>query len=122
MPYYCIENILLDPETLAYVCNCSTEEVQSVILSAFKAKRKIIFQKNKFFEFLTDSLTAEHMTFNRLKSFDASHVVADVLHLLGRRSVQDILPEYLEAAQKANRLGTLIPDELLHAISPTAKK
>lgn len=122
LPYYCIENILLDPETLAYVCNCSTEEVQSVILSAFKAKRKIIFQKNKFFEFLTDSLTAEHMTFNRLKSFDASHVVADVLHLLGRRSVQDILPEYLEAAQKANRLGTLIPDELLHAISPTAKK
>lgn len=122
LPYYCVENLLLDPATLARVCGRSNEEVRSVILDAFKAKRKAIFQKNKFFEFLADSLTVDHMTFDRLRSFDASLVVADVIATLGLSSMHDVLPRYLQAAHVGERLGDLVPAELLGAISAAEQK
>jgi predicted ATPase len=122
LPYYCIENLMLDPVTLAQVCSRSIDEVRSVILDAFKAKRKTIFQTNKFFEFLADGLTADHVTFDRLKSFDASLVVADVINALGLSSMQDVLPRYLQAAYVAGRLEDLVPAELRRAISSAEQK
>ena len=117
LPYYCIENVLLDPATLARVSGLSIDDVRAAIVGAFQAKRKAIFQKNKFFEFLADSLTAEHITFDRLKSFDASVVIENVIVALGLLSVRDLLPTYLRVAQEMGRLPDLIPILLLDAIS-----
>lgn len=117
LPYYCIENMMLDPETLAGISGRSIDEVRLVILDACKAKRRVIFQKNKFFEFLVDSLTSDHMTFDHLKSFDASVVVADVITGLGHSSMVDVLPRYLQVAKEAGRLQELVPAQLILAIS-----
>lgn len=117
LPYYCIENILLDPATLERASGRPMEEVLSVLVSALKTKRSTIFQKNKFFEFLADCISAEHMTFDRLKSFDASVVVEDVLAALGLPTMQEALPAYLRAAQSIGRMEELIPRQLLDAVS-----
>jgi predicted ATPase len=117
LPYYCIENLMLDPATLAQVSSRTIAEVQAVIVRAFQNKRKAIFQKNKFFEFLADSLAADHMTFERLKSFDASLVIEDIVAQLGLSSVREMLPAYLKAAQTSTRLQDLIPSNLMDLLS-----
>ena len=117
LPYYCIENLMLDPTTLAQVSGRSIDEVRTAVVNAFQAKRNTIFQKNKFFEFLADSLAAEHMTFERLKTFDASLVLEDVVAALGLSSARDVLPIYLRAAQTDGRLQDLVPSSLMDVIS-----
>src|SRR5439155_21112375 len=114
---YCIENSILDPATLAEASGRSIEEVQTSVVNAFQTKRKSIFQKNKFFEFLAEKLTAEHMTFERLKTFDASLVLEDVIASLGLSSVHAALPKYLQAAKKRGRLEVLFPKQLLGVLS-----
>lgn len=116
LPYYCIENMMLDPETLAKVSGRSIDGVRLEILGACNANRKAIFQKNKFFEFLADSLTADHMTFDRLRSFDGSVIIADVITALGLSTMVDALPKYLQAAQEIQRLQDLVPSQLKAAI------
>lgn len=120
LPYYCAENLLLDPETLAIISSRSVVEIQGVLVGAFKSKKQLIFQKNKFFEFLVDGLSAEHMTFDRLKTFDASIVLGDVIDELGLGSLTDLLPKYLKAAQTADRLGSIVPSQLLEALRSAA--
>ena len=76
----------------------------------------MIFQKNTFFEFLADSLTADHMDFDRLKTFDGSVVIKDLIERLGVGSLVAFLPKYLLAAQSAGRLEFVVPNQLLAAI------
>jgi len=120
LPYYCIENLLLDPETLAEIAGQSIDEVRTIIISVIQAKRKVIFQKNKFFEFLADGLTADHINFDRLKSFDASLVVSEILAGLKLPSLKEVLPRYLAAAQLKGRIEALVPNVLLTALSSLA--
>ena len=86
------------------------------MVNAFQAKRRSIFQKNKFFEFLADKLAAEHMTFERLRTFDASLVLEDVIALLGLSSIHAALPRYLQAAKDSRRLEVLFPSQLLSVL------
>jgi predicted ATPase len=116
LPYYCIENLILDPDVLGYVYSKSKKEVQQCMIEIFKKKRQAIFHKNKFFDFLADSLTCEHMTFERLKTFDASVVLKDIIENLGQLSLHDLLPVYLNAARDLSRLETLVPSQLLNLI------
>lgn len=116
LPYYCIENLLLDPEILSSVSSRSVDDVRNVMVAVVKDKRNVIFQKNKFFEFLADGLAAEHMTFERLRAFDASVVLNDIIERLGLVSLSELLPKYLRAAQSAGRLDSLIPSQLLRAL------
>jgi hypothetical protein len=55
----------------------------------------------------------DHMTFERLKSFDASVVLDEVIEKLGLVSLSELLPKYLRAAQSANRLDSVISHQLL---------
>jgi AAA domain, putative AbiEii toxin, Type IV TA system len=116
LPYYCIENILLDPETLAATSSRSLGDVRKIMLELIVANRNRVFLKNKFFEFLADSLSVDHMTFDRLKLFDASLIVKGVVSQLGLGSVKEVLPKYLAHAESIGRLSTLIPNQLMQAI------
>lgn len=116
LPYYCIENLLLDPDILAVVSSRSTQEVREIMVDVFRDRRGVIFKKNKFFEFLADSLSTEHMTFERLKSFDAAVVVNDIISKLDLASLSEVLPKYLTAAHTMGRIDDLIPPELLNPL------
>jgi predicted ATPase len=116
LPYYCLENMLLDPATLSTVSNRSHEEVQRVICAAVLKSKAEIFKKNKFFEFLISHLLPEHMTFERLCSLDASMIVSDVFDDLGLGSYESALQEYLKAAESAGRLDQLVPKSMLSVL------
>lgn len=121
LPYYCIENIFLDPEILCIVSSKTIQEVKEVMVEACKRKKSTIFQKNKFFEFLADSLAAEHMTFERLKTFDASVILDDVIDSLQLVSFSNMLPRYLSAAKTKGILDSLVGQNLFAAIQSAAK-
>lgn len=57
------------------------------------------------------------MTFDRLKSFDASVVLGDVIAAFGLPSVPGVLPAYLRAARTGGRLQDLVPSQLMDALS-----
>lgn len=120
LPYYCIENLLLDPALLANLSSRSVEEVQRIVVDLIREKRDVIFQKNKFFQFLADGLSADHMTFERMRTFDASVVISDLIERLGLVSVKEMLPAYLRAAQSVGRLDELIPLQLLGPLREAA--
>lgn len=119
LPYYCIENGLLDPETLAEVSKSSLEDVQNAIADSIRAKRNLIFQKNKFFEFLADSLQPDHITFERLYLLDASCVIDEVFSKLGLGKVSDSLMTYLTTAENIGRIQQLFPKVLLERLWKT---
>lgn len=112
LPYYCIENMMLDPETLAATSGRPLTDVQAVIVASISSQRKAIFQKNKFFEFLADRIESGHMTFENLRTFDASLVVENVfeaLRIAGPGS-------YLSTAKANGRFDALVPKQLLRVL------
>ena len=111
LPYYCVENLILDPELLGIVSSRSVGDVRSTLLDVINDKRNEIFKKNKFFEFLADSLTVEHITFDRLRTFDASVLTEELIRKLGLGSFQEMLPKYLAAAKSTGRLDELLPKQ-----------
>ena len=48
LPYYGIENMMLDPGTLMATSGRPLRDVQAVIVASISSQRKAIFQKNKF--------------------------------------------------------------------------
>ena len=111
LPYYCVENLILDPELLGIISSRSAGDVRSTLLDVINDKRNEIFKKNKFFEFLADSLTVEHITFDRLRTFDASVLTEELIRKLGLGSFQEMLPKYLAAAKSTGRLDDLLPKQ-----------
>lgn len=112
LPYYCIENMMLDPETLAATSGRPLLDIQAVIVASIGSQRKAIFQKNKFFEFLADRIETGHMTFENLRTFDASLVVANVFSTLGIAG----FGVYLTAAKANGRIDALVPKQLLRIL------
>lgn len=112
LPYYCIENMMLDPETLMEASGRTLMEVQEVIVASISSERKAVFQKNKFFEFLADRIEANHMIFENLRMFDASIIVSNVFLAL---KISDYASYFLSA--KANgRIDTLVPQQLMRIL------
>ena len=112
LPYYCIENMMLDPDTLAATSGRPLSDVQAAIVESISSQRKAIFQKNKFFEFLADRIDINHMTFENLRTFDASLVVADVYRAL---EIADYCSYFL-AAKANGRIAELVPKQLLRVM------
>ncbi|WP_198041288.1 AAA family ATPase [Delftia sp. HK171] len=112
LPYYCVENIMLDPETLAAASGRSLSDVQETIVASISSQRKSIFQRNKFFEFLADRIDASHMTFENLRTFDASMIVADVFRAI---EIADH-SSYFLAARANGRIEVLVPKQLLRVL------
>jgi predicted ATPase len=112
LPYYCIENMLLDPETLMATSGRPLLDVQAVIVASISSQRKAIFQKNKFFEFLADRIDSDHMIFENLRTFDASLVVADVFKDL---KISDYR-SYFSVAMANGRITALVPKQLLRIL------
>ena len=120
LPYYCVENLILDPELLGIISSRSAGDVRSTLLDVINDKRNEIFKKNKFFEFLADSLTVEHITFDRLRTFDASVLTEELIRKLGLGSFQEMLPKYLAAAKSAGRLNELLPKQFTELMLSSA--
>jgi predicted ATPase len=119
LPVYCIENILLDPELIASTFNKSIEDVKSIILQSIKKQRTEILKKNKFFDFLFDQLEPAHITYERLKTLDASLIVEDIAIDLGF-DLKDFTSEYLYKCHRIGKLESLVPS-LISALKEESK-
>jgi hypothetical protein len=115
LPVYCIENLLIDPTVLALVFGTTPGEAQQELLSLIRAKKGVVFKKNKFFEFLTDALQAEHLTAERLGTFDASVILPDLLSRHGV-SVDELASRYFATSRANNLLEAQVPADLLNAL------
>jgi predicted ATPase len=108
---YCLENILLDLESLVACSGKPIEDVKIIILEAIQKRRKEIFRnsKNKFFEFLFERLQSTDITYERLSSLDASEIINDVSDSLGFDTTNIFTSKYLLESHRINRLEDLIP-------------
>lgn len=89
--------------------------MRSHIVSLMKEQRDVIFRRNKFFEFLADSLSPEDMTFDRLQTFDASIVLGALLKRLDLER-RDFVRRYLAEAKRTSTMDHLVPERLVAAI------
>lgn len=119
LPVYCIENILLDPELLAKTFNRPVNNIQDIILQSIKKHRKKILNKNKFFDFLFDQLEPLHITYERLKTLDASIIVEDIAIALGV-DLKDFTSKYLYECHRVGKLESLVPS-LISALKEESK-
>jgi hypothetical protein len=119
LPVYCIENILLNPELLASAFAQSLENIKSIILQSIKKQRTEILKKNKFFDFLFDQLEPEHITYERLKTLDASLIVKDIAIALGF-DLKDFTSKYLYECHRVSKLESLVPS-LISALKEEPK-
>lgn len=120
LPYYCIENALIDPGLLATVASKSVVDVQGIIVELIRAKRALIFRKNKFFEFLADAIEPRHASFERLAQFDASIILRDLVARIGLTQ-ESFLEHYIAAAKEVGALEKIFPAQLLGALVATGK-
>ena len=112
LPVYCIENLFLEPAILAVATGRTTTEVQVVLAAAIVSQRAQIFRKNKFFEFLADSILPEHMTYDRLSTFDGSLILSEVLSRLGTDWAA-VAPRYISIARERGWLASHVPAGIL---------
>ncbi len=112
LPVYCVENLFLDPSLLAQVCKRDVAEVRQLLVDSISAQRGQIFRKNKFFEFLADAIGSEHMTYERLSTFDGSLIFPDLLSRIGM-TWDDLTRAYLRLAKASGWLSTHVPAEVL---------
>lgn len=112
LPYYCIENSLLHPEILSAITGKSVLEIQESIVNAIKTNRSKVFAKNKFFDFLAESISPADMTFERLRIFDGSLILDTIIESLGSTRSK-LIADYINYLNGNKRLAELFPNELL---------
>ncbi len=115
LPIYSIENVFLEPDLLAALSGRSVEEVRSLMVESIRAQRGQIFRKNKFFEFLAEEIRAEHMTYERLSTFDGSMILTHLADRLGM-PLDDLIQGYLRIAHERGWLRDHLPLGILHAL------
>jgi energy-coupling factor transporter ATP-binding protein EcfA2 len=114
LPCYCVECFLCDPEVMAEVVGKSPTDVCGLIASAIKSRRAEILKKNKFFEFLVDSLNGSHITHKSLKTLDVSKVLPGVIKDLGW-TLDAFSRAYLQRLKTSGTLDAALPGDLLAA-------
>jgi predicted house-cleaning noncanonical NTP pyrophosphatase (MazG superfamily) len=93
---------------LASAFNKSVEDIQDIILQSIKKHRDKILNKNKFFDFLFDQLEAKYITYERLKTLDASLIIKDIMIALGF-NFKDFTSKYLHECYRTGKLEILVP-------------
>jgi ABC-type dipeptide/oligopeptide/nickel transport system ATPase subunit len=117
---YCIENYLLDCHVAAKITGKTEQELRQIILTAIVANRAAILQKNKFFEFLVDSLAIEHITEERVAKLDASVIMSDYLDKVGMAFVE-YTQAYVRQCQEGGSLHSSLPKQVVEIIERSCK-
>jgi len=113
---YCIENYLLDVDTLSSLMDKTPEEVRAQLHQAILRNKDQILGKNKFLEFLLDRLTPTDLTDEWLAKLDASIILPLILQSLGM-GFNAYLESYVQEARNLNLLKTVFPDCFIQAIA-----
>ena len=119
LPYYCIENALLHPEMLGLAFGKDISTINQIVVDAIVAQRDRIFAKNKFFEFLINSISPAHVSFEALRVFDCSLILDEVATRLGSTRLA-LIPLYLRKVSELERLTEIFPAALLEHIEGVA--
>ena len=94
---YCVEAYLLDFRVASNVLGSSERHLKMTLLSAILENRNKIFRKNKFFEFLIDHLSVEHLTPENLSKLDVSEIIGDFVNANGR-DLRNYIRAYIQNA------------------------
>lgn len=114
---YCIEAYLLDFDLAASACGCSQDDIRSHLFAAVIANKDKIFRQDKFFAFLIDYLTIDHLTPENLAKLDAAEVIHTFLERL-RLSFRDCVARYVREAIRQGRISDVFPALLLASLKP----
>jgi len=117
---YCMDNYLLDPAVAAAVFGIPEEAVLDKIFTAIKANREKILKKNKFLDFLFDSLSASDITRSRLQKLDASELMQSYLDSSGL-SYELYVNEYVKICAEMEWLEEIFPVEVVRFLRSTKR-
>ena len=120
LPYYCIENSILHPKILSDVTRHPELHIQQIIVNAIKENKLKVFAKNKFFDFLADSIAPVDITFERLCIFDGSLIFDSVVKMLNTTRSK-LIKEYINHLKVNNRMAELFPNALLNGLKQQSK-
>ena len=112
---YCMENYLIDPEIAGKITGKNESEIREIIFSAIQQNKEQIFNKNKFFEFLTSLLEIEHITDERLSTLDASLIFDDFLEAISMEK-GIYITEYISKCIELGVLETKFPKKIIEII------
>lgn len=112
---YCIECYLLDPAIASVVTGQTEENIRQLIFDSILDKKQLIFRRNKFFEFLLDHLTVDHITEENLAKLDASIIMNSFLEEIGW-SRADYIKRYVQVCHSRTVLESVLPKAIVEAI------
>lgn len=112
---YCIESYLLDFRIASSVLGTSEQDLKQLLLDKILMNRTKIFRKNKFFEFLLDQLSIDHLTSENLQKLDVSLFLESVLDEKGF-DLRTYVRRYIECANSRSLLDDVFPGKLVDAI------
>lgn len=112
---YCIECYLLNPTIASVVTGRTEEEVRQTVLDSIVDNSDKIFRRNRFFEFLIDGLTVEHITEESLAKLDATVVMERFLRKAGL-SQNEYITRYVRACHEQAVLKSVLPTAIVEVI------
>jgi len=112
---YCIENYLLDFETMAIISNKETLDLQKIILDIIIDKKDLLLKKNKNLDFLFRFLRPNMITQEILAQFDGSIIFLPTLERLGIEP-HYYLDQYVMTLKNKSKLNQLFPEQLINRI------
>ncbi len=112
---YCVECYLLDPAIASAVVGKTETEVRQATFDAIVENKGTIFRKNKFFEFLIDHLTIDHVTAARLAMLDASLILPAFLERLGYGEA-GYIRGYIQVCHSRGLLNSILPAEIVDVV------
>jgi predicted ATPase len=118
---YCMENYLLDFQVCASISGRTTDQIRSAILKAIKDNQSAILGKNRFFEFLVDTLNETHITQESLAHLDASQIFHHFIRDIGFDTEERFVTAYVAKCYAINKLDVL-PERLVQIIQQQAQR
>ena len=118
---YCMENYLLDYETLGKLTNKTTSELQQLVYGALKERSGDLFRKVKSLSFVLNQLQPSDMTTANLKDVDASLLLGPVLKKLGLQ-FDAFVREYVRVTIADGRASAVLPHDLVKAMQHASPK
>ena len=113
---YCIENYLIDIQILCALLGKNDTEVKELLCAAILNRKDKLFSKNKFFEFLVNSLKAADITEANLAKLDAAEVIEEFARTCGL-DLSGYIDRYIELAISTNRLRDVFPIKIVNLLS-----
>jgi predicted house-cleaning noncanonical NTP pyrophosphatase (MazG superfamily) len=107
---------LLDFAIVAIVSRKTEDQIKEIILESIRESRNKILKKNKFFAFLFDGLTLDHIAPDRLALLDASEIIDSITRKLGLE-FDDYLEAYTKTSLNEGRLRDVFPGRIVEIMA-----